>query len=84
MPLATVLSSETNTQELERQTPQLLKALAAPPEDLSKPPRTHIRQLTTPCNSSSQWSNTLFWLQQATAHMCGYTHRRTDILISKN
>lgn len=43
-------------------------------EDLSLPPDTHIRQLTTACNSSSMESGALLWPPRVPAHTCTDTH----------
>lgn len=45
-----------------------LRELAPLPENLSLFLSTHVRQLTTVCNSSSKESDALFWLLQAHTH----------------
>jgi hypothetical protein len=56
-------------------TAQWLRALAALPKDLNPGPSTHIRQITTACNSSSKVSDTIFSHPQVPSHI--YSHRHT-------
>lgn len=46
------------------------RELDALPEELGLGLSTHVRQLTTICNSSSWGSNAFFWPLQAAALMC--------------
>jgi hypothetical protein len=54
---------------------QWLRALAAPPEDLSSVPRTHMQWVTTACNFSSRGSITFFLVSEAVELMCTGPHK---------
>lgn len=56
----------------------VLKVLA---EDQSSVLSTHIRQLITPCNSSSRESYTFFWSWGKFAFMCTYPYTDRHIYI---
>jgi hypothetical protein len=53
---------------------QWIRALAAPAEDLSLVPSTHVGQITTTCNSGSRRPDALFWSPRAPG--TGLVHMR--------
>lgn len=62
-----------------RELAQWLTVLCTLPEDLNSIPRTHVKQLTTTCNSCSRGSDAILWLVSVPYTHSIHSHRHIKI-----
>ena len=61
----------------------VIESAVALPEDSSLVPSTHVRQLTTACDSSSGVTDALFDLSRQWIHTHTHTHTHTPLIKNK-